>query len=64
MLTGYTISRVMAKHLEKKIAKIPQKPGVYFFLNARGTVIYIGKATTLRSRVQSYFRSDFFKGAS
>lgn len=37
-----------------KLKKIPDKPGVYFF--KRGTeVLYVGKATSLRSRVRSYF---------
>ena len=37
---------------------LPRKPGVYQFLNARREVLYIGKATNLRSRVRSYFSSD------
>jgi excinuclease ABC subunit C len=38
--------------------KLPQKPGVYRFLGARGEVFYIGKATSLRERVRSYFSKD------
>ncbi len=34
---------------------LPQKPGVYLFKNANGTILYVGKATNLRSRVSSYF---------
>ena len=34
---------------------IPTTPGVYRFLDARGRVIYVGKAKNLRSRLQSYF---------
>jgi DNA polymerase-3 subunit epsilon len=37
---------------------LPRKPGVYQFLNAKREVLYIGKATNLRSRVRSYFSSD------
>jgi len=38
--------------------KLPDTPGVYFFLGARKEILYIGRATSLRSRVQSYFASD------
>jgi len=39
--------------LNKK--KIPDSPGVYFFLGRQKEILYIGKATSLRSRVRSYF---------
>jgi len=38
--------------------KLPDNPGVYFFLGARKEILYIGKATSLRNRVRSYFASD------
>ncbi|KUK83560.1 MAG: Excinuclease ABC subunit C [Microgenomates bacterium 39_6] len=44
--------------------KIPQKPGVYLFLNKRGQPIYIGKATNLRSRLSSYFQKNITKKTS
>lgn len=34
---------------------LPDAPGVYFFFDAHGTLLYIGKATSLRARVGSYF---------
>lgn len=37
-------------------ASIPQTPGVYMYKDARGKIIYIGKARILRRRVLSYFR--------
>ncbi len=40
----------------KKI-KMPDKPGVYFFIE-KGKILYIGKATSIRSRVRSYFGKD------
>jgi len=39
----------------EKAAALPDQPGVYLFKDAGGTVIYVGKATSLRSRVRSYF---------
>jgi excinuclease ABC subunit C len=36
--------------------RIPTEPGVYLFKDARGVVIYVGKAKNLRTRVRQYFR--------
>jgi excinuclease ABC subunit C len=36
--------------------RIPTEPGVYLFKDARGAVVYVGKAKNLRSRVRQYFR--------
>src|SRR5579883_1358736 len=36
--------------------RIPTEPGVYLFKDARGQVIYVGKAKNLRARVRQYFR--------
>lgn len=36
--------------------KIPAKPGVYWFKDGDNKVLYVGKATSLRSRVRQYFR--------
>lgn len=41
-----------------KNKKLPDKPGVYFFLGPRKKILYIGKATSLSNRVRSYFTND------
>jgi len=42
-------------HLKEIVASLPQTPGVYLFKDAAGKFIYIGKAKSLKKRVQSYF---------
>lgn len=42
--------------LVDKAKKLPNKPGVYLFLGKSGEVLYVGRATSLKSRVLSYFR--------
>ena len=40
--------------LKAQIARLPEQPGVYLFLNRAGDTIYVGKARALRDRVRSY----------
>ena len=41
--------------LKEQVALLPLKPGVYQFVDRTGTIIYVGKAKSLRKRVASYF---------
>ncbi|MCM1150933.1 MAG: excinuclease ABC subunit UvrC [Alistipes sp.] len=41
--------------LKEQVALLPLLPGVYQFVDRRGTIIYVGKAKSLRKRVSSYF---------
>ena len=44
------------KQLEEQIQKLPDEPGVYLMKDKTDTIIYVGKAVSLRKRVRSYFR--------
>jgi hypothetical protein len=44
------------ERIEEQLRGIPAKPGVYLFRDAKGAVLYVGKAKSLRARVRSYFR--------
>src|SRR3982751_740925 len=41
-----------------KLAELPKEPGVYFHKDAKGEIIYVGKAARLRSRVRQYFQTS------
>jgi excinuclease ABC subunit C len=49
--------------LQRKLDTLPEGPGVYLWKDARGDVLYVGKAKRLRSRVRSYFATDFATSA-
>ena len=40
------------------LSSMPQKPGVYMFVDQNGTIIYVGKAKNLKKRVSSYFTKN------
>lgn len=46
----------MRQHIENQLKKLPNEPGIYLFYNAKKELIYVGKATSLKQRVRSYFR--------
>jgi excinuclease ABC subunit C len=43
---------------DRKLDTLPTRPGVYFFKDAEGEILYIGKAKSLRARVRSHFAVD------
>ena len=48
---------------KNRIQQVPTKPGVYFFKDGNGEIIYIGKAKHLRNRVRSYFQQSKHQSA-
>ena len=51
-------SMELSEHLQGILDTLPTKPGCYLMKNAEGTIIYVGKAISLKNRVRSYFHAD------
>ena len=49
--------------LRDKVDNLPLQPGVYLFKDAAGTILYVGKARSLRGRVKSYFLESRWQDA-
>ena len=59
MLKGRNREQYLPPHLPvEQIDSIPPLPGVYYFYNALGKTIYVGKAKNLRRRVRSHFSNN------
>jgi excinuclease ABC subunit C len=52
----------MATTPKDKRGKLPDEPGVYLFRDARGKVLYVGKAKSIRKRVASHFSNPSTRG--
>jgi excinuclease ABC subunit C len=50
-------------NVEEQLKALPAKPGVYLFRDARGQILYVGKAKSLRPRVRSYFQKGETRAA-
>ena len=53
----------MTDALREKLQNLPDKPGCYLFRGRTGRIVYVGKAISLRKRVQSYFRGHTLRHA-
>ena len=47
----------MNEKIDKALAVLPNRPGVYLMRDEKGKIIYVGKAVVLKNRVRSYFRN-------
>ncbi|EKD24577.1 MAG: excinuclease ABC subunit C, partial [uncultured bacterium (gcode 4)] len=52
------------QYLDIQLKKLPDEPGIYLFFNPKKELIYVGKATSLKSRVSSYFRGSLSPSGS
>ncbi len=52
-----------SKNIQDKLRNLPDAPGVYLMRGREGGIIYVGKAASLRKRVQSYFRESTLRKA-
>lgn len=47
----------MALYCKEFLKKLPARPGIYKMINAKGRILYVGKARHLKKRIKNYFRS-------
>ena len=52
----------VSNHIKGIVSNLPETPGIYQYLNAEGTIIYVGKAKNLKRRVSSYFNREHPNG--
>src|SRR5688572_3691501 len=45
------------EHIQQKLDLLPRGPGVYVFRDRAGEALYVGKASSLKNRVRSYFQA-------
>lgn len=55
--------KILKKKLSDDYSSLPQSPGVYFFKNGKGEIVYVGKAKSLKDRVRNYFSSNAVRKA-
>lgn len=54
-MAGRSLGNYIMPNITKQLKSLPASPGIYLFYNSKRELIYVGKATSLKSRVKSYF---------
>lgn len=57
-MINYSVIMPKQQEVQSKVKGLPTTPGIYTFLGETNNILYIGKATSLRNRVRSYFTLD------
>ncbi|MGH7234306.1 MAG: excinuclease ABC subunit UvrC [Candidatus Saccharimonadales bacterium] len=52
---------MLSEELKQKLSNLPTSPGVYFYRDKKGEIIYIGKAAVLKNRVRQYFQKSRYR---
>ncbi|MEI6835799.1 MAG: GIY-YIG nuclease family protein [Candidatus Falkowbacteria bacterium] len=52
------MSTTKSHPLKERLKEVPNKPGVYFWLDQAGIVLYVGRATNLKNRLSQYFQKN------
>lgn len=60
---GYSGGMEWSEKVKARLQTLPDKPGVYLMRDKSGRIIYVGKATSLRSRVRHYFQQATLRSA-
>ena len=55
---GHLAPERLDERLLATLATLPDRPGVYLMKDAKGSVLYVGKAQSLRNRVRSYWQKQ------
>ena len=57
-IRNFRTSSASFQMLENTLKELPEEPGVYYFFDDKGKILYIGKAKILKERVRSYFNNE------
>lgn len=59
MVSSERVEAMKQESIEQQLKALPTKPGVYLFKDEPGDILYVGKSSSLRNRVRSYFSTPY-----